>query len=85
MQNRIETLSNINDRISNGLNLRKKQWKADIEFRNDIRETLDYQVVKSEKQVGVLVENLVAGYDRITRQKEAELKEGLSLDSKESC
>ncbi|MCR9289265.1 MAG: dynamin family protein [Bacteroidetes bacterium] len=79
MQNSIETLSNINDRISNGLNLRKKQWKADIEFRNDIRETLDYQGVKSEKQVGVLVENLVAGYDRITRQKEAELKEGLSF------
>lgn len=79
MQNSIETLANINERISKGLALRKQQWEADVEFRNDIRETLDNQEDKSQKQVGVLVENLVAGYDRITRQKEAELREGLSF------
>lgn len=79
MQNSIETLANINERISKGLALRKQQWEADVEFRNDIRETLDNQEYKSQKQVGVLVENLVAGYDRITRQKEAELREGLSF------
>jgi ribosome biogenesis GTPase A len=79
MQNSIETLANINERISKGLALRKQQWEADVEFRNDIRETLDNQEDNSQKQVGVLVENLVAGYDRITRQKEAELREGLSF------
>ncbi|RMG86723.1 MAG: GTP-binding protein [Bacteroidetes bacterium] len=77
--NSIETLTNINERIAEGLALREKQWRADIEFRNDILETLNNQEVKSKKQAHVLVENLVAGYDRITRQKEQELRDGLSF------
>ena len=79
LQNNIEISENINERILQGVNDRKAQLKADIEFRQDIRVTLAEQAEKSNRQVGILVENLIAGYDRITKQKEAELKEGLSL------
>lgn len=79
LQNNIEISENINERIFKGVTDRKNQWEADIEFRQDIRETLAQQAEKSKRQVGILVENLVAGYDRITNQKEDELKEGLSL------
>lgn len=77
--NSIGTLQNINGRINEGLQLRGKQWQSDTAFRFDIKETLDQQEGKSHKQVNVLVENLVAAYDRITNKKEQELKSGLSF------
>jgi len=77
--NSIGTLQNINARINEGLQLRGKQWESDTAFRLDIKETLDQQEGKSHKQVNVLVENLVAAYDRITNKKEQELKSGLSF------
>lgn len=79
LQNNISTSQNINERIANGLIDRRKQWDADTAFRKDIHETLNHQEKKSYNQVGVLVENLVAGYDRITRTKSAELSGGLSF------
>ncbi len=81
LRNNIETSLNIHERIGKGLVLGKAQYEADIEFRRDIHETLEKQEVKSLKQVDVLVENLIAGYDRITRQKEDELSAGLSFFS----
>ncbi|MCB0557894.1 MAG: dynamin family protein [Lewinellaceae bacterium] len=81
LRNNIETSLNIHERIDKGLDLRKAQYKADVEFRQDIHETLEKQEVKSLKQVDVLVENLLAGYDRITRQKQDELNSGLSFFS----
>ena len=79
LKNNIDTGLNINERILNGVMLRKKQWAADTEFRKETKESLDIQEVKSKKQVESLVENLIAGYDRITRQKERELEEELSF------
>lgn len=79
LQNNISISQNISDRIAAGLELRHKQYEADVEFREDIRETLDNQEVKSKKQVDVLVENLLAGYDRITQKKQKELASGLSF------
>ena len=81
LENSIETALNIHGRIEQGLALRKAQYVADVEFRQDIHETLEKQEVKSLKQVDVLVENLLAGFDRITRQKEDELSSGLSFFS----
>ncbi|MCO6492876.1 MAG: dynamin family protein [Phaeodactylibacter sp.] len=81
LQNNIETSLNIHERIGQGLELRKAQYQADVEFRQDIHETLEKQETKSLKQVDVLVENLLAGYSRITRQKEDELSSGLSFFS----
>ena len=79
MQNNIETTQNINERIGNALQDRTKQYELDIQFREDIKETLGQHEKSSQKQVDILVENLLAGYDRITRAKEQELEAELSL------
>ncbi|GJM33223.1 MAG: dynamin [Saprospiraceae bacterium] len=79
--NSVATCQNINERIEEGLQLRKRQLQADMHFRQDIRDTLEGQEAKSKKQVEILVENLIAGYDRITYQKEKELRNGLSFFS----
>lgn len=79
LQNTISLSQNLNERIASGLADRKKQWEADIAFRKDIKETLDKQETKSYKQVDLLSENLIAGYDRITLKKEKELTHGLSF------
>jgi ribosome biogenesis GTPase A len=79
LQNNIQLSQTLNERIASGLEDRQKQWKADTEFRQDIKETLDKQEVKSYKQVDLLSENLLAGYDRITLKKEKELVNGLSF------
>ncbi len=81
LQNSVQTCLNINESIGQGLELREKQWHADIAFRQDIKVTLDNQEVKSFKQVDQLVENILAGYDRTTQAKELELQEGLSFFS----
>ena len=81
LQNNIITSQNINARIEEGVDLRKRQWEADNKFRNDIRSTLDDQEKKSKTQVDILVENLIAAFDRITRKTESELSSGLSFFS----
>lgn len=81
LQNNIKTSLNINQRIQTGLDTRKKQYDADIDFRHDIRFTLDEQESKSKAQVDILVENLVATYDRITGRYETELEGGLGFFS----
>ncbi len=79
LQNTIQLSQTLNERIATGLEDRRKQWEADTTFRKDIRETLDHQENKSYKQVDLLSENLLAGYDRITQKKEKELTHGLSF------
>ena len=81
LQNNIATSQNVNERIAEGIHLRAEQYTADTEFRSDITETLDKQELRSLKEVDILVENLLAGYDRITRNKESELASGLSFFS----
>ena len=81
MQNNLELSDNINDRLLKGLATRKAQWEADVKFRADITETLQKQSEQSHRQVGILVENLIAGYDRVTSQKEQELTRGLGIFS----
>jgi GTPase SAR1 family protein len=79
LSNNLDTCTNINERIFNGLTVRKAQWQADQDFRKDIRQTLDIQEVKSNNQVQMLVENLLAGYDKITSRAETQLGEELSF------
>lgn len=81
LQNNIKTSKNINERIYRGVLDRKQQNLADKEFRLDIKGTLEEQAIKSNKQVATLVENLLGGYDKITRKTEDDLKEGLSFGS----
>lgn len=79
LQNNIAVAQNIDARIRTGVELRRAQWQADLAFRKDIHDTLEQQEAKSFKHVDILVENLLAGYDRITRAKRDELGIGLSF------
>ena len=53
----------------------------DLNFRNDIRKTLDEQEAKTKHQVDTLVENLLAAYDRATMKTEKDLDDGLGVIS----
>lgn len=75
----LATATNINNQIAEGISLRRRQLDADLSFRQDITQTLDRQQVMSNNQVMTLTENLLASYDRITKQKEEELISGLSF------
>ncbi|MFN0203834.1 MAG: dynamin family protein [Bacteroidia bacterium] len=81
LQNNVEISINIYERIEKGLELRKAQFKADIDFRADVKQSLEHQRLKATNQAEMMVENLLAGYDKITRKTELELEEGLSFVS----
>jgi len=79
--NNAETALNINDKIYQGVKLRKQQYELDFKFRTDIKETLNNQEEKTKRQVNQLVENLLASYDRITLKKKVVLKGGTGVFS----
>jgi tRNA U34 5-carboxymethylaminomethyl modifying GTPase MnmE/TrmE len=81
LKNNLATSRNILDRVRQDLDTRAEQFRIDTAFQNDIRETLDKQEGKSNHQAGQLIENLLNGYDRITKQTGQELKDGLSFSS----
>ncbi len=79
--NKATTSLTINKRIEESLKLRQEQHQLDSAFRDDIKETLDQQEIKTAKQIEFLIENLVAAYDRITKKTDDQLSEGLSFGS----
>jgi len=79
IENNIDTAFEINQKIDQGLQLRAQQLTADQKFRAEVKETLFEQGDRSNQQVEVLVENLIASYDRITRQTEKDLSRGLGF------
>ncbi|MBK7223001.1 MAG: dynamin family protein [Saprospiraceae bacterium] len=79
LANSTNTAQRITDTISHALHLRSQQFELDRDFREDIRETLANQEKKTQYQVGVLAENLLATYDKITQKKSEELGDGLSF------
>ena len=79
LTNSVVTAQTVNERIFDGLQLRRSQFEADTHFRTDIQETLDQQVAQSNKQVDLMVENLLHTYDNITRSKLEELRSGLTM------
>lgn len=81
LKNNLKTSGNISSRIRKGLDLRQQQYTADVAFRADIKDTLNLQETNSQNLVNVLVENLIAGYDRITYETEREITEGLGFVS----
>ncbi len=66
-------------RIEADLSTRAEQFRNDTAFQKDIRQTLDNQEVKSNNQARMLIENLLAGYDKITRRTGEELQSGISF------
>ncbi|HMS98572.1 MAG TPA: dynamin family protein [Saprospiraceae bacterium] len=79
LANSTNTAQRITDTINHALQLRSQQFELDRDFREDIRETLANQEKKTQYQVGVLAENLLATYDKITLKKSEELGDGLSF------
>ncbi len=81
LQNNIEISQNIASRILDGLKTRQAQFEADKAFRADVRETLDEQESQANKQVDLMVENLLSTYDNITRETGEKLNNGLGFFS----
>jgi predicted GTPase len=81
LRNNLQTASGIMDRIRQDLDTRSEQYKVDNAFRQDIRQTLDHQEQKSNHQADLLIENLLNGYQRITKNVGDELESGLSFPS----
>lgn len=74
-----DTTHNILSRLTNGLQLRQQQLEADINFRQEITKALDDHTHRSKKQVDILIENLMAAYDRVSNDYGAELNDALSF------
>ncbi len=81
LESNVNTARSIAGKIADGLDLRRKQYEVDLAFRQDITETLEKQASVSRDQVHVLVENLVAHYDKTMREKSDQLSEALSFGS----
>ncbi len=81
LNNNASTALNINEKIYSGVIVRKKQYEADVMFREDIKKTLNEQEVRTVRQIDTLVESLLTTYDKITTEKEMEIKEGLGFFS----
>jgi len=81
IENNVNTAATINEKIGSSIELREKQWEYDKAFRNEIKTTLDQQETKTQNNIEVLSENLIAAYDRITKEKADSLKEGLGFFS----
>ncbi len=79
MENNRSTLLNITQRIKSGIETRQKQYETDVTFRNDIQETLIKHEGKSARQVDNLIDSLVVEYDKITKPKLIELRNGLTF------
>jgi len=80
-QNNINTLLTISLKLDESMKTRIRQYELDVKFRSEIRELIDTQHIKTEKQITVLAENLLDSYDNITRQKLSDLEDGLSFMS----
>ncbi len=81
LQNNFSTLENIETRIGQGIELRRKQFELDTAFRADIRASLDEQEIRSKKQVELLVKIILSAYDNATGKATTELNDGLSFGS----
>ncbi len=81
LQNNIQTAENVLERIESGISDRVKQHQLDTNFREDVRKALNNQQDLSYRQIDILVENVIAGYNKTTRESRNELENGLSLGS----
>ena len=79
MENNRSTLLNITQRIESGIHTRQMQYETDVNFRNDIEDTLQKHEGKSARQVDNLIDSLVVEYDKITKPKLIELRNGLTF------
>ncbi len=81
LESNVNTALSVSRKIEEGLAVRREQWEVDKAFREDIDETLEKQTQICRDQVDLLVENLLAGYDKTMWEKTEELSGVLSFGS----
>lgn len=70
LENNINTLLTITNKLDNSIDIRKKQFVADKAFREEIREIMNQHESKTKYQIELLTENLISTYNIITDEKE---------------
>ncbi len=73
------TVLNITAKLQQGLDDRQLQLDADMAFRQDIKWTLSDHGQQARHQADILIENLMAAYDRVAGKYEDELRDALSF------
>lgn len=79
IENLLELVSTLNEKINTGLKARRTQYESDLAFRQEIDESLVQHVQKSQTQVQTLIYNLLTGYDKATMIAQRDLRDGLSF------
>src|SRR5690606_6152632 len=79
IENLLEMVSTLNEKINAGLQTRKAQYDSDVAFRAEVDDTLNEHVGKAQNQVKTLIKNLLTGYDKATMIAERDLRDGLSF------
>ncbi len=79
IENLLELVTTINEKIYTGLQARQLQYESDRAFRKEIDTTLEEHVAKSKVQVQNLIHNLLTGYDKATLIAHRDLRDGLSF------
>lgn len=74
-----DTIVQIIQRLRQGLDLRRQQLDADLQFREDIRWTLTDHGQRAKHQSDILAENLMNAYDKVADKYEQELSGALSF------
>lgn len=77
----VETLMNINDKLDKEMDIRRAQLEADKLFREDVQLTLNQQEKQTTEQVGLLIENVISRFDKITIKYHEMLDERLGFIS----
>jgi GTPase SAR1 family protein len=78
-RNNLNTVSTINNKLTESLTIRKKQFDLDVSFREDIKDIMNHQESRTAQQISVLTEHLVLAYEHIVTQKERDLSTGLGF------
>ncbi len=81
LESNINIASNISGRINSAVGLRKNQYLSDVEFRSNIKKTLEEQEKKSLNKVERLINNLLAGYDQVCYKTEDKIRSELGFFS----
>ncbi|OWY22135.1 GTP-binding protein [Sphingobacteriales bacterium UPWRP_1] len=79
IQSLLSTSKNVMNNMEEGINTTRQQLEADNEFRNKVNLLLDNAEVKTDNQVGNLIDLLMKEYDKVTGDIQREFEEGLSI------
>jgi hypothetical protein len=74
-----DTLDRIVQRLQDAVDLRHRQYEADLAFRAEIRETLTHHGRLAEQQADLLIDSLMGRFDRIARKYGDELSASISF------